>query len=225
MSRTIFVGDLHGCATEFEELLGRLEFDADSDRLLLVGDAFTRGPEPLAVWRSIERIGAEMVLGNHDAKLLDRLRRRRSGRPDRSMKSSRRMALDALMPVVDELVDWLADCPLYIEGRMPDGLPWVLVHAGIHPEQGLEGTTRQEFLKIRAWPPTLGILGPRWYEFYDGERLVIFGHDALRGLVFRRRSDDRPQLIGLDTGCVYGGRLTGYILEEDRLVQVKSRQG
>ena len=53
-----------------------------------------------------------------------------------------------------------------------------------------------------------------WDHFYRGERTVVFGHWARRGLVLR------PRLRGLDTGCVYGGPLTAWIAEEDRLVQV-----
>jgi hypothetical protein len=48
---------------------------------------------------------------------------------------------------------------------------------------------------------------------------VLHGHDARRGLI-----DRRPWTLGLDTGCVYGGALTGYLLEEDRLLQVPARR-
>ena len=44
---------------------------------------------------------------------------------------------------------------------------------------------------------------------------MIYGHDAVRGL-----QDHRPRTLGLDTGCVYGGVLTGYLLEDDRIVSV-----
>ena len=35
---------------------------------------------------------------------------------------------------------------------------------------------------------------------------------------------DKPYLLGLDSGCVYGNQLSAYILEEARLVRVPSRQ-
>ncbi|MDE2703949.1 MAG: metallophosphoesterase, partial [Gemmatimonadota bacterium] len=70
--RTIFVGDVHGCAAEFEAFLEKVDY-SDRDRLLLTGDAFARGPDPLAVWKLICDTEAEMVLGNHDARLLKQL--------------------------------------------------------------------------------------------------------------------------------------------------------
>ena len=61
-----------------------------------------------------------------------------------------------------------------------------------------------------------------WYEFYDpaqhGDRVVVFGHWAMQGLV------NETHLRGLDTGCVWGGQLTAWIAEENRLVQVPARR-
>ena len=47
----------------------------------------------------------------------------------------------------------------------------------------------------------------------------MYGHDAARGL-----QDHRPHTLGLDTGCVYGGALTGYLVEADRLVRVAAQE-
>jgi len=57
-----------------------------------------------------------------------------------------------------------------------------------------------------------------WDAFWHGPRTVVFGHWAERGLV--RGEHAR----GLDTGCVWGGRLTAWIAEEDRFVSVPARQ-
>jgi hypothetical protein len=67
LERTIFIGDVHGCAEEFEEMLDAVAFVKEEDRLFLTGDAFTKGPDPLAVWQLIWDTGAEMVMGNHDS--------------------------------------------------------------------------------------------------------------------------------------------------------------
>ena len=53
--------------------------------------------------------------------------------------------------------------------------------------------------------------------------MIVFGHDAPGGLVVKERAG-YPYLLGLDSGCIYGGQLSGYVLEEARLVQVKSQQ-
>ena len=216
--RTLFIGDIHGCALEFEQLLSKLGFERDSDLLYLTGDAFSRGPDPAGVWRLIRDTGARMVLGNHDVRLPERLRLHASGESVSVRWFNQLKTLEALDPVADSLIPWLESLPLWIDE--PD---FLLVHAGVHPEKGLEGTSRDEFLTIRTWPPVDGIVGPRWHDAYDPSgKLIIFGHDAPGGLVVKRRDDGSPYVIGLDSGCIYGGQLSGYVLEEDRMVQVES---
>ena len=55
-----------------------------------------------------------------------------------------------------------------------------------------------------------------WATPSGGPELVLFGHEAIRGLQRYRFA------IGLDTGCCYGGQLTALILPERRFVQVKA---
>jgi diadenosine tetraphosphatase ApaH/serine/threonine PP2A family protein phosphatase len=57
-----------------------------------------------------------------------------------------------------------------------------------------------------------------WYEIYRGEKIVPFGHWP--GLKPRRGR----RAMGLDTGCAYGGRLTGYLLEANQLISVPARR-
>ena len=218
--RTVFIGDIHGCGDELAALLEAVEFRPGKDRLLLVGDAFSRGPDPLRVWDIIRQLDAEMVIGNHDAGLLKRLRRLLTGRAPKSANSEQKFTLENLLPEADALLPWLEALPLWIKER-----EFLLVHAGINPERGLKKTTRKEFLTIRTWPPTDDVSAPRWHDYYlPQKRLLVFGHDALGGLVVKRRPNGPPYLLGLDSACIYGGRLTAYILEEDRLVQVPSLQ-
>lgn len=216
--RTLFIGDIHGCAREFEQLLSKLEFQRDTDLLYLTGDAFSRGPDPVDVWTLIQDTGARMVLGNHDYKLPDRLRKHLSGTPVPTRWRDYLQTLKSLASVADALIPWLESLPLWI-----DEPEFLLVHAGINPEKGFHGTTTEEFLVIRTWPPVEGIVGPRWHDAYDPSgKLIIFGHDAPGGLVIKRRDDGSAYVIGLDSGCIYGGQLSGYVLQEDRLVQVES---
>ena len=97
---------------------------------------------------------------------------------------------------------WLATCPLWL-----DGPGWRVLHAGCDPVGGAESTRRSDLLNLRRWPNE-NPENPFWWEVYTGSPMVIYGHDARRGLV-----DRRPHSLGLDTGCVYGGHLTGFIIE------------
>lgn len=186
--RTLFIGDVHGCSTELAALLRR----AQPTRVILVGDLFTKGPDPEGVWRLIDAAGAEAVLGNHDDAVIQR--QERGGQP--------------LVP--QAAIDWLKTLPVFLHGP-----GWICVHAGLHPTAGVAQTTRRAALTVRRWPDDTDPKSPFWWQRYRGESLVIYGHDARRGLV-----DRRPHTLGLDTGCVYGGRLTGYLLEDDVLLSV-----
>ena len=218
MGRTIFIGDVHGCSEEFQELLDVLNCTPHMDSIYLTGDAFTKGPDPLGVWNLIQDVGAKMVMGNHDVALLDRLKTRMNGK-EKKLKPAYKKTLDAVMPVVSDLMAWIESLPLYIETEA-----FLLVHAGIHPIKELQGTSQDEFLTIRTWPPHKGIEGPRWHDVYQPIRpLLVFGHDAPKGVVIKQRKD-KPYLVGLDSGCVYGRALSAFIADEARIVQVTSRQ-
>lgn len=190
------MGDVHGCAEELSRLLDV----ARADRVIHVGDLFTKGPDPLGVWRLVRE--HEAVLGNHDARLLDWLA---GDRPS----DVRAAACVARLDVEPDWRPWLASRPLFVEVG-----PFVVVHAGLHPVEGVAGTTRGMALAMRKFGET----GAVWHAAYAGPP-VIFGHDAQLGLV-RIDRGGRPQVIGLDTGCVYGGALSGYLVESDSLLQV-----
>ena len=224
--KTVVVGDVHGCNQEFQRLLRKIDFQVGHDRLLLTGDAFSRGPDPAGVWQTIKETEAKMVLGNHDAKLQQLLSEIVATKRPKHQNSDQEITITKLLPFSDQLLPWLQNVPLYIETET-----FLLVHAGINPEKGLDQTTRDEFLTIRRWPPAPGIHGLRWHDFIThSNRTIIFGHDAPGGLICRNRpaesieNGNLPYLLGLDTGCVYGGQLSACLLEECRLVNVESER-
>ena len=184
--RTLYVGDVHGCAHELERLLTV----AQADRVVLVGDLFTKGPDPRGVWELVQEHRCEAVLGNHDQRVLEQ--------PD-------------CVDLPRKAYKWLAKRPCFL---VEPGI--VVVHAGLHPTRGVSGTTRAMALTMRFWP-----LGGQtlWYDRYDRRQTVVFGHDAVRGLVRRDR------IVGLDSGCVYGGQLSGWLREEDRVLSVPAARG
>lgn len=197
---TLVVGDVHGCADELAALV-RL---VDPERVVLVGDLYTKGPAPAAIWDLVREGGWDAVLGNHDARLLD---------PARLARDAEARAVGAA--VGEAALAHLQRLPLWLEVG-----DWTVVHAGLHPSGDLARTTRKMFINLRRFPdeaPT----DPFWWQVYEGDRRVLYGHDAVRGHVVVRR-EGRPWTVGLDTGCVYGGALSGWILEEERLVQVKA---
>lgn len=218
--KKIIIGDIHGCSEELLQIICKANFSSGSDELFLTGDVFSRGPDPLGVWKIIVEHQAQMVLGNHDVHLLEQLRLILSGNNPIELKSHQLRTIQQLESVHSEIFDWLSKCPLYIKTEH-----FLLVHAGINPIDGLDGTSFDEFISIRCWPPKKNKLeGSRWHDFYTKQHpLIIFGHDAPNGLVIKENDNER-YLIGLDTGCVYGGKLSAYSIGEDLLIQVESKQ-
>ncbi len=195
MGRTLVIGDVHGCHDELRALLTEVR----ADRVVLVGDLFTKGPDPVGVWELIVSHRCEAVLGNHDAWLLERWENRKG----------------PLQELPEEAREYLVGLPLF---QLEPGR--IIVHAGVHPTLGVGGTTRWMALNLRRWPNDQENQHPFWYDAgWRGPQTVIFGHDARRRRV-RREHEGRPVAIGLDSGCVYGRELSGWIAEEDRLVIV-----
>src|SRR5262245_10600075 len=104
------IGDIQGCHTEFCQLLELIAFSATNDRLRLVGDLVSRGPESLAVLREGKGLGpaAVTVLGNHDFHLLTV-----------AAGHARHHKHDTLAPILqaadlDELLAWVEARPLVV---------------------------------------------------------------------------------------------------------------
>ena len=200
--RRIFVGDIQGCREPLERLLRAVDFQVGRDRLFPVGDLVNKGPDSPGTLALLMQLGAEPVLGNHDLHWLKKGRAQ-----DRRQR------------------EWLASQPIVrVLGDV------ILVHAGLHPQwteerlQRLDEADVDYAVNVRYcdaegrrpaedWPPPGPPYRP-WDDFYTGEKRVVFGHWARRGLVVRDRC------VGLDTGCVYGGPLSAWVAEDDRIVQV-----
>jgi len=233
--RRVFIGDIQGCADEFDDLLDAVAFDPATDAIFAVGDLVNRGPDSARVLRRMIELGADSVLGNHDLHLLGCAVGIRKPRRGDTLTN----VLDA--PDCESLLDWLRRRPLL---RIWDDV--IAVHAGLHPAwqdvaavaQPLERAIRAGTLPLQdadlrfltsvrhcnaagERPADDQRPGPEfrpWDDFYRGERTVVFGHWAVRGLVVRAR------VRGLDTGCVWGGALSAWIAEEDRIVSVPARR-
>ena len=210
VTRTIVVGDLHGCLDELTRLVDEVEL-APEDRLISVGDLVGKGPDGSGVVRFFREGGHEAVRGNHDVKLIAR----RSGNRTQPMSASHEAHARALSSAD---WDWLEALPYWIEIPEHDA---IVVHGGLVPGVALvdqDPTVMTNLRSIRAdgTPSKRVDEGAPWASRWPGPELVVFGHDAIRGL------QRWPHAIGLDTGCVYGKELSALILPERRIVSVPS---
>lgn len=195
--RIIIVGDVHGCAVELELLLKRVGFSLETgDKLVFAGDLVRKGPESNRVVQLARECGATGVRGNHDEYAL--------------RDSGNKLGLSA------ENLSFLEQLPLTLE--IPE-LNVLVVHAGVLPSVPVESTRPMDLMTMRKLDDELvpSNTGTRpWIDLWEGPQHVVFGHDAARGL------QQTKFATGLDTGCVYGKRLTALVLPQFELVSVPS---
>ena len=208
-SRTIVVGDIHGCYDELMKLMEKVGLQK-GDRVISVGDLVAKGPksrEVLELFINDKRFSA--VIGNHDLAL-----RRRWNGENVELKGAQKETHKELKGEKDIYVPFFNQLPFVIELDKH-----LVVHAGLRPNVALYSQTTGDLTRIR----TLGAdresdEGTPWYHVYHGDKIVLFGHwpapEPRRG----------KKAIGLDTGCVYGHTLTAYIIETDEFVSVRAEK-
>lgn len=210
MSQTIVIGDIHGCYLELVDLLTRIGVSQE-DRIVSVGDLITKGPgnrEVLQFFR--QRKNCEAVMGNHEYMLLQHHRGETV-----ELKPEHFQTIAELGKDFEDHMKWVSRLPLYID--LGDHL---VVHAGIRPARPLEQQTLEDLTQLRTLdgPEPGNRTGTPWFEEYRGDKIVIFGHWVFDAPLLKENA------IGIDTGCVYGGRLTAMILPAGHLVSVPARK-
>lgn len=213
--RIIVIGDVHGCISELQALL-RLANYTPGDQVLLLGDLVAKGPDSVAVVQLCREIGARSVRGNHDFEVVRWWDARRRGvREDVSLEHA--TIAKSLSPQEHA---WLLDAPWFIEAPHINHL---FVHAGFIPGVKLTQQNPRLMMNMRSvladgTVTAKNVTGCEWARLWNGPSTVVFGHDAFRGL------QTHPYALGIDTGCVYGGRLTALLLPENRLISVAAKR-
>ena len=226
------IGDVHGCQDELEALLAELGYTIGRDqegraigahhdgrRAIFVGDLVDRGPDTPGVLRLVMGMVAAgdafCVPGNHEDKLLRALR-------GRNVQVTHGLA-DSLAQLAAETEQFRAAAERFMDGLIShyvlDGGRLVVSHAGLTERyQGrASGRVRQFCLYGQTTGETdeygLPVRYP-WAQEYRGEAMVLYGHTPI----------PVPEWINntlcLDTGCVFGGRLTALRYPERELVSV-----
>lgn len=198
-SRTIFIGDVHGCLKELKLLIKKIKPNP-ADRVIMLGDLINRGPDPVGVVKYVVENKFECLMGNHEAEYL-------------AQYKSNPIYQQLYKSLGPELHKWISKRLLYLESDR-----FIAIHAGLEPGKHPTESRKGIILNIRTWDGTGSDMknpdNPPWYSYYQGKRPVIYGHWARAGLNIRKNT------IGLDSGCVYGKFLSAWILEKKKLVQV-----
>jgi protein phosphatase len=238
------IGDIHGCYDELVELLTKLGYipnegdpegpmagsiysHPDGRMMVFLGDIVDRGPRVLdalkVVYNMQESGNALCVPGNHDMKLLRKLNgkdvqivhglaetlREIDGQPEGYR--------EALVDVMKTFLNGL------VSHYVLDGERLVVAHAGLREDmQGRgSGRVRQFCLYGETTGETdeFGLpIRYNWASEYRGKATVVYGHSPVPEAEWLNRT------INIDTGCVFGGRLTALRYPEKELVSVSARR-
>jgi len=240
-SRTIVIGDLHGCHDEAVALLDKCEAAAN-DRVIWLGDLVDRGPDndkcvDLVMRREKLQGSPACIVGNHEQRHL--------GYCDVELKTGKPAAqipthVATRQQLRPEHYDYFRSLPLFI--RLPE-FNAVCVHAGCFPGLTIEQQPHRILTHAQmirpfdkwgnlhkgkdaektVWPSRV----PKgeesewkfWTHFWDGPERVIFGHSVT----------DKPlvtdKVVGIDGGCCFGRELWAVVLPSWEIVKVPSQCG
>ncbi|MDQ2682416.1 MAG: AAA family ATPase, partial [Chloroflexota bacterium] len=230
------VGDLHGCLTETLDLLDALGYSVEigvaedggrrfsvnhpqGRRAIFLGDLTDRGPDSPGCLRLVMDMVADSTAfcmpGNHDDKLLRRLKGR-NVRVNHGLDLTLQQ-LEGEPPGFSDrvaaFVDGLVSHYVLDDGRL------VVAHAGlIESYQGRASRTVRDFALYgdvtgETDDDGLPIRG-NWPAEYRGSATVVYGHTAVAEPEWLNNT------IDIDTGCVFGGRLTALRYPERELISV-----
>jgi len=232
--RTIIYGDIHGCLEEFKEL--RLKVNPlDSDQEIVIGDILDRGPHSNELLKYIRKNKISSILGNHEYKYI-RYKKHQDNFIKHNVKNPILLddnKLNIFNNLSNEDFEYLQFLPLYLKiGNL------TLIHAGITNKINLLDANKKE-LENTLWirmldenqnplslEKTNQINAKFWTEYYDGSQgVIVYGHNVFDDVKVDKYS------IGIDTGCVYGNKLTALILNDTErpfsnyeIVQVESKR-
>jgi protein phosphatase len=226
------IGDVHGCADELDELLGRLGYAPDEAgvwrhpegrKAVFLGDLVDRGPsvpDVLRIAMGMVKAGTALcVPGNHDEKLLRWLR----GKKVRMAHGLER----TVEQLEGETPEFRFDVTAFLDGLVShyvlDGGRLVAAHAGM--KQEMQGRASGRVRSFALYGETTGEMDEfglpvrlDWAADYRGSAMVVYGHTPVAEPRWLNRT------INIDTGCVFGGALTALRYPERELVSVPARE-
>ena len=230
------IGDVHGCFDELVELLKELGYKISTPpdgetvieppqgrKAIFVGDFVDRGPKVAEVLRLVmgmQETGAAIcVPGNHDVKLVHALQGKNVN-PTHGLAESLSQLEGESAEFKTQIVEFLNRL---VSHYVLDNGKLVVAHAGMKAE--LQGRASGRVREFALYGETTGETDAfglpiriNWADEYRGDAMVVYGHTPVAESQWVNRT------INIDTGCVFGGKLTALRYPEKELVSVPAHQ-
>jgi len=218
MNKVIVYGDIHGCLEEFQNLRKQIQ-PAKDDKEIIIGDILDRGPYSIELLNYIIENNINSILGNHEYKYI-----RYKKHQERYLEKGKKNPIildDQQSEIYKSLTDahfsYLYSLPFFMK---IDNL--TLIHAGITNTINLDSASIKELEKtlwIRQLDKNQKVVSlhdisdttKNWSDYYNGDQgFIVYGHQVFEDIKRDKYS------IGIDTGCVYGNKLTTLIITDTK---------
>jgi serine/threonine protein phosphatase 1 len=204
---TYVIGDIHGCLRPLQRLLEKIA-PQPGDEVIFIGDYIDRGPQSREVVEYLLDLPYRCVflLGNHEKMLLDYLDGADEGLylANGGLETIQSYGGHAANIPPTHLRFFRNLRPMY------ETTDYLFVHAGIRPLVSMEKQNVGDLVWIRQ----------EFFQFIGRfPKPIVFGHTPFRQVLLA------PDRIGIDTACVYGGKLTCVKLPAREIIQVPGQRG
>jgi len=227
------IGDIHGCYSELCALLDKLGYSVnrengtvvppDGRKAVFLGDLCDRGPCNVEVLRlvmgMVQSGAAYCIAGNHDVKLLKKLR---------GSNVQLTHGLDKTIEALEsQSTEFIGEVKTFLNGLIShyvfDGGKLVAAHAGLKEKYQGRGSGRvRDFCLYGDTTGETDEYGLPvrlpWANEYRGKATVVYGHTPVPVVEVINNT------FCIDTGCVFGGKLTAFRYPEKEIVQVEAKQ-
>ncbi len=208
--KTFIIGDLHGCRDMLEEMLSIIPRDPERDHLIFIGDYIDRGEDSKGVIDILIKLmdsspNVQCIMGNHESLFLEYI----YGRNENAFLINGGIAtlnsyrVNGKIYIPPEHVSFIESLKTLVELD-----EYYIVHAGLMP--GID--IGRQSIKDKLW-----IREDFIFSEYDFGKKVIFGHTPFPSPYV---TDNK---IGLDTGAVFGNKLTCIELPDEKFYHVEAK--
>ncbi|MGD9158120.1 MAG: metallophosphoesterase family protein [Desulfobacteraceae bacterium] len=210
-SKSFIIGDLHGCRDMLEEMLNIIPWDSEKDNLIFIGDYIDRGNDSKGVIDILIKLmetssNIQCLMGNHESLFLDYFYNRNENAflINGGIATLNSYRVNDKICIPPEHVSFVKSLKTLVE--LDD---YYIVHAGLMP--GIE--IEKQSIKDKLW-----IREDFIFSEYDFGKKVIFGHTPFPAPYIVSNK------IGLDTGAVFGNKLTCIELPDEKFYQVGAKR-